>query len=282
MRGPVYALQMVDNHVYAAVMGSGLAVYEITPEGGLWQEGCWPLLGAVYAVAVQGHFAYVGLEDEVAVVDVTDPKAIKEVARIQAGRDIQTLAVSGTLAFLPAKLGEKDGVALVDVNDPTRPRRVGEFTTDAEVQCIAAKDGYAFVACGKGGLGVWDCREPAQPRQTGGFKTQGPAISVFVLGSLAYLLDGAERFVVLDLSDASRPALLGSVLPEGAAYWHWDRIWAAGNYVYLAGQADLDVVDVREPRHPKVVRTVWQANSQAIAGAQILSDGLGLLSLWRG
>jgi hypothetical protein len=100
--------------------------------GDYWET----LLGGAHAVAVDGKYAYVADMGtaELAVLDLSDPREPKEVARYgvpdSPGRFLQDVSVKDGLAYLSYW---NDGLVVLDVGNgmrqgsPTHPRLVGQF-----------------------------------------------------------------------------------------------------------------------------------------------------------
>ena len=81
--------------------------------------------GATQAVAVQGHYGYLGVGLRLVVLDVSDPAALREVGVTQPfPHFVEDIAVSGTLAYVAAGGA---GLRVVDISDPTSPLEVGAW-----------------------------------------------------------------------------------------------------------------------------------------------------------
>ncbi|PWU14708.1 MAG: hypothetical protein C5B50_16800 [Verrucomicrobia bacterium] len=278
VRGPVYGLQVVGKHVYAVLMGSGLVIYEITPTGDLLQKGVWPVAG-VWSVCVRGHYAYLGLEsDGLAIIDIRSPEKPYLVGRFKEAKRIQSLDVYRDIAFLPNDSDGSRGILLVNVANPATPVKLGEIQTGAAVRGFAVSGDHAFiasVASGNSGLQIFNCRDPANPKRVGEFQTRGLAIAVSIFRNRAYLLESPDCLRILDVSDPSRPMLMGSLAAIEDSYSHWDCIWISGKYAYLGGYSDLDVVDVSDPKNPRLAKRIQGARARSIAGAEhwLISGG---------
>ena len=86
----------------------------------------WPGFrsGSAHSVAVQGNYAYVGLNPgDLAVFDISNPSNVLAVGGCFVGNAVaRDVAVSGNYVYLTA--GDA-GLKVIDVSSPAKPRIVG-------------------------------------------------------------------------------------------------------------------------------------------------------------
>ncbi|MBK7779344.1 MAG: hypothetical protein IPJ58_00870 [Ardenticatenia bacterium] len=117
--------------------------------------------GETRAVAVVGHYAYLGMGLRVQVVDVADasrPRKVGE-SHILPGI-VQDVFLSGDLAFVAVGEG---GLQIIDVADPASPRGIGAIDT-LFAAAVQVADGVAFIADASGFLLI-DVADPSAPHE---------------------------------------------------------------------------------------------------------------------
>ena len=79
--------------------------------------------GPTQAIAVQGHYAYVGVGLRLVVLDVSDPVAMQEVgSTAPSPYFVEDIVVSGTLAYVAAGGA---GLRVPNVSNPVHPVEMG-------------------------------------------------------------------------------------------------------------------------------------------------------------
>lgn len=240
--------------------------------------------GTLLYVALGDLFAAQGAHAGLAIVDVTRPESPRVLGVWRSEQPQQGSAavlVTGRHAYLGAM---SHGVQVIDIGVPTSPRLVITFLPDihfprrnpGKVQHPNAR-GFAMsgkhlvVAFDAGGLRVLDVDEPSRPRELGrhvnaGLGNKQQAYNNLVVdGDLAFVAVDYAGLEVVDLSDPAAPRTVGWWNPWGAEtlrnLWlnspgHTNQVAydARSRRVYLsAGDSELQVVDVSQPRRPKLV-----------------------------
>ncbi len=116
--------------------------------------------GPALAVAVQGHYAYVGFSKSFAVIDIADPAHPRRLGAllIYASR----VLVQGDYAYV----GGKQGLQIVAIREPTHPAIVGSFAT-APVIGLALSTNYIYVLDNAGGLSIIEISAPERAQRRG-------------------------------------------------------------------------------------------------------------------
>lgn len=228
--------------------------------------------------AVDGGLAFVPLGDEIVVIDVSDPGAMRERSRIEAAPPMDLLATGGRLYvrsdFEAAQPSEVWQLRVYDVSDPDHPSPLGLLDLPAQARSIAAGDHVIYVATAGAVLAV-DVRDPAKPVLAADApEARSWVESIAVADGWLYLADRYRGVRVVDARDPARPvevALLAlspsspSIPPEVASGPEALAIDGQG-YLFAGDQIDFHVVDIHDPAQP---REVGRADGVPLLGGPI-------------
>ena len=106
--------------------------------------------GCVYAVTLQGNYAYIGVGPRLVILNIADPAHPTMVG--QTGvlpHVVEGVAVAGNYAYVAA--GES-GLRIINVADPAYPSEVGFYVMPGWAYGVAVSGSYAYVADGNSGL----------------------------------------------------------------------------------------------------------------------------------
>ena len=213
-------------------------------------------------------------DDEELIVDVSDPKDPKVVARFDGGATVgcHDLSFHLTEDVRLAFCAGESATQIWDVSDPVSPQvraQIDNPLITFHHSAAASPDGDYLVigderwlgssqgACGapanhpSGALWVYDIRDPSTPLPVGyfGLRRSGTTSActahdfAFVPGTRKLVVAWYEGGMnVVDLSDPANPREVAHYRGEGADYWaaHWHR-----GKVYASGRAGLDVLEVK-------------------------------------
>lgn len=218
--------------------------------------------GAVNAIAVQERYAYIGRGPKLEVVDIANPADPTIVGQApMLDYPIRSVAVAGLRAYVAA---ESAGVWIADVSDPAAPRWLGHWG-EGYAGDLAVKGSHVFVACGgdSEGLYVLDAADPAAPQEIAYVAHEWDVgeLDMEVAGDYLHTVSGALN--IWDISDPSAPIRIGyqPSLDSGAV-----GVGVYGNYVYVAYEEGIQIVDVSDPFSPYTAgsRSVGHAYDVAI------------------
>jgi hypothetical protein len=166
--------------LYERKLGQGgLEILDISDPGAPAHVGGYSAAGLVNAVAVDGHFAFVAeapggggghpAGGGLAVLDIADPAAPRQVGAYRLGTEISSVAVAGGFAYA---YFPNDGLEVIDVSDPAHPRQTGRNSAVAPpngVRQLTISQGRLFAAAGEQGLVILDFFHPfrLQPASLG-------------------------------------------------------------------------------------------------------------------
>jgi len=146
--------------------------------------GSHPSVGRAYAVAVDGGRAYVGTTKELAIVDVADPAAPRELGYLRLAAPALSVAVRGDRALAVTGYADdtwrtqpRPGPAellAIDVADPARPRVVAVLQLPAVTADRVQWVGDLLYIHTNSGLLAVDVADPANPAWVGRPPVYGP------------------------------------------------------------------------------------------------------------
>ncbi|MEJ2592879.1 MAG: Ig-like domain-containing protein, partial [Candidatus Thiodiazotropha sp.] len=140
-----------------------------------------------------------------------------------------------------------------------------------DVYGLARKDDLALIANGYGGVQVIDISNLNSPYHVGYIKPDGFARDVKIKGRFAYIAASHQGVVVADVSDPALP-IVAYADTLGVA----NRLQIVGDKLYVTdmagdgGSSRLNVLDIADPYHPQVVKTV----ELQPARPDLVSDGV--------
>jgi hypothetical protein len=156
------------------------------------------------------------------------------------------IAIAGNYAFVGADTG---GLRVFDISDPRAPKEAGNFDGPGNAIRVTIAGKYAYVAGGEDAVSLWivDISDPRGPKRAGQFGDWITGGGVAVQNGMAFLLGG--DLDVVDVSEPARPKPVGlfsgSGDPGQVVGWH---VAAAGNYVFVVGEAGLSILRVVRAR----------------------------------
>ncbi len=240
----------------------------------------------VLAVAVQGDYAYVGLESGLAILDITNP--LRPVTMGHA----KTLGIE-CIDFLDEHtlvVSDNTSIGVLDVTNPYDPVWISPMTDyDAPPSTIMAMkyfDGYLYVV-GRWGFSIFDLHNPASPQVA--YATDNPydwalydvdaALNSHDGHTYAYMAGdtytGAKySLAFIDITDPLTPTIV---------YSHTDTLTAMTslavreNRLYLGSLSyDFAVRDITTPAHPVLISAIFLpdvANAMALGVDKVYTAG---------
>ena len=204
--------------------------------------------GSIKAVATQGQYAYVGVSNRLAVVDMTQPATPTLTGLTAPMSDyVQSVAVSGTHAYVAAG---NAGLRVIDVSNPFAPVQVGFYDTSTYVQANSVAIAGDLVCLGDPNyLWLVSVADPAHPTQVGVYYTE--VSQVTAVGEYAYVVGGTyvNSLKVISVTSPSTPTLVSILNTPGQA----TDVTVVGDYAYVAdGYGGLAVVSIADKAHPAV------------------------------
>jgi len=280
------------------------------PAGPRWVADL-PLTGRESGLARVGNRLYAG-GDDLAVIDVTDPRAPRLAHRVvmpertnvttswgenvlamddgagglniirppdaERAMRIATIEGPGTIAGMDvagrrAYIADAD-LLVVDVSDPASPSPLGRFRTPGQGRDVAVAGRYAYVADGYRGLRVVDVADPAAMSEVGALDGIDYASGVAVQGGYAFVANGERGLTIADVADPAAPRRVATMGVAGYA----EAVAFAGGYAYLQSRARSfgtphNGWHAIDVGNPRAPRTIWSLVAKGDAAPPVIAGG---------
>jgi hypothetical protein len=164
----------------------------------------------LYALALDGAYAYASGGGRLHVFDVADPARPAPIASTAVANALD-VTINGGVAYVAS--GESTGLQTVDVADPGAPRLVAWQPQPGYASGVAVDGMYAYLASGGGGLQVLALCDRRRPHLVATYAVPpasdpslpAMAVRVAVSGDLVYLLTTPGELQVLRFTPPAMP-----------------------------------------------------------------------------
>ena len=206
--------------------------------------------GSVWAVEVEGDYAYVGQGGCLVILDVSDPSSPQAVGKVGGLPGyIYDIDICGTCVYL---VGYSGGLEIVDVSTPESPVLLGSCSVEEPSRHVFVKDHYAYVL-GSSGLYIIDVGNAENPTLISSCILDADLSGIAFQGDYAYIAAGSSGLQVVDISDPSNPFLAGSC-GTGSSSGRFAGICLDENLAYVSScGTGWVVIDISNPIHPTIV-----------------------------
>lgn len=225
-----------------------------------------PVLSSIYdagdyywLIGLYGAYAYVHVEEEIQVVDISDPESpviVWRYAGMDADGGYTSMVIKGHYAYLSNSV---DGLYVYDISDSKNPVLVNLQKELAGYGPITGfnRDGTHFYIFGEEDVRIFDASNPMNIVEVARID-QRYYQKITLVGDLAFLDDSlysGQEPTTLSIFDLSNPATLNPV-----SSYNWPK-WAkisgdSEKMVYIADMFyGLTIEDFSDPQNPKVLGT---------------------------
>ncbi len=209
--------------------------------------------GSVVYETEQRDYAFAGAQgDKIRIVDITDPESATVAATIncsvsqadiQVREDLGLLVIGVDANTSQCGMGGTQGILIFDVKDPRKPVQLGVYKHARGAHNVTL--------------------HPTQP--------------------LAYISDsdlnntGLGEVPIVDLSNPAAPTLV-TTWKNGHAHSPHDITFnASGTRAYAAAITATDILDMTDPRNPRIISTIYDPSINISHQADPTPDGKYLL-----
>jgi len=174
------------------------------------------------------EYALVGVQNGVSIVDVSDPKAPKEIQFIEGAnataRDIKTHQ-----GFAYSTNGKEDGLLIINLNELPNKVTVKKFTSKNESTFTASHnlyiDEYGFLYVvghniSPGGVLIFDLKTDSWQPEFAGIYDDNYVHDIFAKENVMYTSEG-DRMAIIDATNKSDLKILGTQNTYGYTHNSW-------------------------------------------------------------
>jgi hypothetical protein len=266
----VYATATTSSLAY--VSSSQINVRPVTPV----LLSSTALSSSNYDVKVVGQYAYDLSQNELNVVDISDPVNPKIVGT-QGGfnNDVSDVIVRGNYAYVPMRA--YDLYSAIDLRNPSKPRTVSTSTVN-NLDYMTVDGSYLYVVASGEGLKVYDNGDPVNPLLLS--TASAPSLSagrVVVRNGYAYAVDyNTGVLFAFDVHDPRNAGLVGTLTIDAALVAQ--DLDVSGRYAYVAsinsffGGNALNIIDISNPATMRNVATTTSSGASNSARVRVFGD----------
>ena len=213
------------------------------------------LLLVLLTVGVTLSFAYLSTPPQTPAETPLNVE-INLIGEIDTGGSAFRVHIEDDLAFVIDN-GELDtlGLVIVNISNPSQPEILGTYHDGGLPFGIESVGDIVYIADQSVGLRIINVSDPSQPTAIDGYSGSGIAFDLEVVGDLLYLADREYGLVILNISTPSTPVFVSSYDCDCV---HLD---IEGDIAYVAGHAELRLVNVSDPNHPTYVNRFLESGS---------------------
>jgi len=256
-------VSVIGDRIYV-LCSKGLAVLDVAdltaPQflGKIKIETSYTLGGLI----VKEPYAYVFVESEIRIFDVSNPEAIEQKAAVKAGWCSH--AVLRGNHFMSFGRG---GVHFYDISEPLSPKRVRQNQSFAGRILVGKLQDYIVDDNGKA--------EPLTglPYSSGAQSRFAFEADDIVIGENFACLIASGRLWTLDLSRPSTPELLANIDIRTSSR---STIFVEGDYLYTPHH----IIDISDPAKPTIVKSLKGGSGVAIENKQLFIAKEKALEIW--
>jgi hypothetical protein len=237
-------------YAYVACGHDGLRIVDISRPGSFSDVGQYAVNDTnhdyVFAVAVGGNYAYLGTQNDVWVVDISNPENPQTILNLPIAGTKNAIRIAGDYAFVCTW-----GMSIIDISDPADAQVVWNSDFSWEIDDIDVHGNIAYAAAGEHGVIVLDISEISSPQIIDEFCFADYAwvSGVAVSGNYALLAAGSRGLQVLDLSTMEIATGIDSL---SYAF----RIKIKDSFAYMTygnPECPLAVIDISNPASPQTL-----------------------------
>jgi hypothetical protein len=162
---------------------------------------------------------------------------------------VMDVAVSGDHAYAIGR----SSLHVLDISEPAMPRPVSRLPGLGSVRQIEVQGTVAYVTSRQDGLHVIEVSDPKKPRRLAHYDTIEFATGIDLAGDILFVACRHYGVELIDVSDPKKPVHI-STIRTGEA----QSVTVRNQYLYVGvwATSEVVVVDVSQPRQPKITARV--------------------------
>jgi hypothetical protein len=248
------------------------------------------------SMVASGDLVFVGMQvdqnNQVAILDATDPAHPVEVAAIDLGEhEFYPLGVIGEMLYISVR---EEGIRLYDISTPAAPLLVKTFYPLEYLfpWQMVVSGSLAYLA-DLNGLVILDITDPANPALVGNQTYPASIFSLAVQGNYVYGLGGGA-LIAYDVANPAQPLFLSEYYVSDPTRSGPVTLAVKGSFAYLSGivynsempESYAELIDISDPTNLRTLGdlpALAARNNQTVVAGDLLyaarNDGLAIFDL---
>lgn len=256
------------NLAYAAVETGGLYVIHVMPPTSPELIASLILPTESFDVAYRQGVVYVGANNGLRMVDVTNPTVPDVIGTFATGNEVVSIDVFGTTAFI-----NQPNLQVLDISDPTAPQEVQTFS-QIYLSIVARAGSQVYLASHD--IQVMSVSGSGWLTQIGTYLPRYTLKDIALKDSLAFLAEYSSGIRVVDVSNPEEPTELDTLRMRA------DNIVVVGDYGYVPAGTGVHILDISVPT--ELVQVAFFQTAEFVAGLAtdrnyLFATGRNLLSV---
>jgi hypothetical protein len=278
---PIGRMLIDGNRMYTNEFG----IYDISDPLNPVKLGGYDAPGATLQVAISGHYAFLANDNaNLEIIDIADPTNPVRVASVYSTAAMAIAAEGNYAYFVDASLFV-NALRIFDITDPEDPIEIAAVQDLVNLPKsripIAVRDHYLYLFQYASGIGeedtlqIMDVSDPTTPRIVASPTTVFLPMDIDFAAEYAYVVGVGSGPKILNVADPANPVVVGRYSGSLAA----ESIAVDGQYAYVPARLTFHVLDVSNPKWPRLVarQEMAQAFDAAIVGDYVyVADAEGL------
>jgi len=255
-------LIVVGNFAYVTGKDKGLYVFDVSTPSSPSLVKTIKTTHAWDVAAGGGHLFLADYTGGLRIYDISAGGNPKEVGVYKPGWKVIQVAVNmgAKRAYVSGGDGKFGKFAVVDLSSLSKPKEAGAYQVSAPKNgagtALAYKGNSVYYGQADGKLQVLNVASPNAITTVGSYFNKGTpghkpwALGLFVQGDKLYMADWGAGVIILSIANPNKPVELAVFAKGGYAFYD---VWAKPGRAYIALDGGLGVLDVKDPKNPKLV-----------------------------
>lgn len=186
--------------LYIAAQSAGLRIVDVSDPLNPVEVGAFNPEARIFDVAVAGQYAYVVEQQNVAILDVSNPANPQVLDYLSLAEPVGRVSAQNERLFVLAADGDGGFLYLFDLTTPEMPVEIGVFSQLETPRSLFVRDSFVFIADAALGVSIVDFSNPELLLEVGFYHLPG-ATELVVGETAAYVSTQTDGIHLLDISD---------------------------------------------------------------------------------
>ena len=277
--GVAYDVRVHNDFAYVA-NNQGVVIFDVSAPENLRKVGNIDIGGASFGIDVEEESIYITGGNNLFIADITQPQNPEMLGAIDLSGNLSQVKVEGQYAYVANR---QKGLQVVDVSDPNNLEIVGDFQNGGTGEAVEVVGNIVYFGDSNDGLEIIDATNPATLRLLKTVPEAERAWDIAIDTTKEYIdiyigCHGNGLCIVRQSRDGEF-----SVLSQFNDGGEAQGVWFENHTLFVADNFEFDILDVREPRRPKILEKIKNLNGLHdlfVDGTHVyLADGPGLFIL---